>query len=227
MNRTQFIALIHDQTLLDKVNNADLRDIVEKFPYFQSAQLIYYFSLLKNDSIHSPSRLKMAAAYAGDRTLLKENVEKIRRPSEEFPCSAESIRQLETIEVDQPDLTKIAKAEEEISSSHADDDEQKQIELIKSPETKLKQELIDQFIENAPRIIRKKSDFFDADESAKTSQKSNDDLVSETLAKIYLKQGKPDKAIKIYQKLILINPEKSSYFAALLEKIKEEQTLNH
>ncbi|NCU32030.1 MAG: hypothetical protein EOM23_03620 [Candidatus Moranbacteria bacterium] len=224
MNRTQFIALIHDQSLLDKVNNADLRDIVEKFPYFQSAQLIYYFSLLKSDNIHSPARLKMAAAYAGDRTLLKENVEKIRRPSEEFPCSAESIRQLETIEVD--DLTKIANAQEEISATHADD-EQKQIELKKSPETKLKQELIDQFIENAPRIIRKKSDFFDADESAKTSQKSNDDLVSETLAKIYLKQGKPDKAIKIYQKLILINPEKSSYFAALLEKIKEEQTLNH
>lgn len=47
-----------------------------------------------------------------------------------------------------------------------------------------------------------------------------EDVVTETMAEAYLQQGKPQKAREIYEKLSLLNPDKSSYFAALLEKIK-------
>ncbi len=47
------------------------------------------------------------------------------------------------------------------------------------------------------------------------------DMYTETLAEIYLDQGYPEQAKRIYSKLILAYPEKSVYFASLIEKIEE------
>lgn len=46
------------------------------------------------------------------------------------------------------------------------------------------------------------------------------DLVSETLAQIFLDQGYPERAIEIYEILRLQSPEKNAYFAGLIEKLK-------
>jgi len=43
---------------------------------------------------------------------------------------------------------------------------------------------------------------------------------TEAMAEVWIKQGQPEKAIKIYEKLSLLNPSKSSYFAVLIEKLK-------
>ncbi len=47
------------------------------------------------------------------------------------------------------------------------------------------------------------------------------DMYTETLAQIYLEQGYPEQARNIYSKLLLANPEKNAYFAALIQKIDE------
>ena len=47
------------------------------------------------------------------------------------------------------------------------------------------------------------------------------DFCTETLAQIYAEQGYYEQASAIYSKLILRYPEKSAYFAALIEKIKQ------
>ncbi len=47
----------------------------------------------------------------------------------------------------------------------------------------------------------------------------DDDMVSEELAEVYLAQGLKDMAKETYIKLSLLNPEKSVYFAGLIEKI--------
>ena len=47
------------------------------------------------------------------------------------------------------------------------------------------------------------------------------DFCTETLAQIYADQGYPEQAKQIYSRLSLRFPEKSAYFAALIEKLKK------
>ena len=49
------------------------------------------------------------------------------------------------------------------------------------------------------------------------------DFCTETLARIYLEQDYAQKAIEIYSKLSLRYPEKSIYFASLIEEIERKQ----
>ena len=92
---------------------------------------------------------------------------------------------------------------------------------VKKPKQLANAELIDKFIKEEPKIVPKPT-FFDPVDSAKHSLMDNESVVSETLAEIYYKQGNLSKAIKIYKKLSLVNPQKSSYFAAQIEKIRKE-----
>lgn len=58
--------------------------------------------------------------------------------------------------------------------------------------------------------------------AAQSQQENPDDFCTETLARIYLEQGYPEQAMDIYSKLSLRYPEKSVYFAALNEEIKQK-----
>lgn len=60
------------------------------------------------------------------------------------------------------------------------------------------------------------------DELGKKSNSENNVLETETLAVILAKQGKTEKSIEIYEKLIAKNPEKSSIFADRISELKDK-----
>ena len=84
------------------------------------------------------------------------------------------------------------------------------------------QELIDKFILDNPRIepATERSATPHEDISIPFMEEKGE-FVTETLAKIYTTQGYYSRAIDIYEKLSLKFPEKSSYFASQIEKVKE------
>ncbi len=60
-------------------------------------------------------------------------------------------------------------------------------------------------------------------EMAVNSIAREEGLASESLADIYMKQGKYDQAIEMYKKLSLRNPQKNAYFARKIEEILKEK----
>ncbi|HQI89274.1 MAG TPA: hypothetical protein PLA63_07825, partial [Tenuifilum sp.] len=89
-------------------------------------------------------------------------------------------------------------------------------------------DLIEKFIAEQPTIPRpatpqRGSDTGEVVDISVNSVIEPDELATETLAEIYALQGYIDKAISVYEKLRLKYPEKSSYFADQIQKLKKQQ----
>lgn len=160
---------------------------------------------------------------------LKNDVKVAKKQSIEFKPKAETSEAIPAMEKEPLDIHKsksIAELKKIVERRIREIENDKKIESgenIKPQEiTTQKDDLINTFIKNQPVISRRKADFYDAREVAANSIVDQENIVSETLAHIYLDQGHLEKAINIYEKLNLKYPEKRTYFAALIEKAQLE-----
>lgn len=85
--------------------------------------------------------------------------------------------------------------------------------------------ILDKFIRENPSIARPKSEFYSPVNMAKQSAEESAEIVSETLAQIYTRQGLYKKAIVMYEKLGLHYPDKFTYFAGLISQIKSAHNI--
>lgn len=82
--------------------------------------------------------------------------------------------------------------------------------------------LIDNFIRQQTPATTQKAEFFTPQQAAKRSLDDKAGMVTETLARVYAKQGNVPKAIEAYKRLALKYPEKSAYFAALQKELEAQ-----
>ena len=94
------------------------------------------------------------------------------------------------------------------------------IQRIKSTDAKQNQrDLVDRFIHSEPQIARGKAGDYPSGNLAKESLDEDFSMMTETIAILFAKQGKLDKARKAFRKLMEQHPEKSIYFAAQLKNL--------
>lgn len=83
--------------------------------------------------------------------------------------------------------------------------------------------LVDQFISKKDATKDQKT-FFSAAKMAANSLIDKEEIVTETLAKIYEDQGNYEKAISAYKTLSLRFPEKSTFFASRIKELRAKQS---
>lgn len=228
MNKQSFEKYLNDPLSLSQVSLDRLEKVIADFPYCQVAHLLYVRNLYQQGSIHFDQKLRIAAAYAGSRLQLKrliQNTPVNPKPREEdvHPRPSYSKPESEPVESYPETITDEGFEEEQLDLKASKGVNTEYVEKKKEEnQGRSKKELIDRFIKEEPSISSSpKHQFFKPSDAAKRSLEEHDDLFSETLARIYLKQGNAERAKRIYQQLMLKFPEKSSYFATQLKKLEE------
>ena len=76
MNTNNFIQLLNDENTVRDIDLKQLDSVLENFPYFQSARMLYLKNLKLNNNFMFNSYLRTTASYVGDRTVLFEYITK-------------------------------------------------------------------------------------------------------------------------------------------------------
>ena len=178
ISKSAFLNYIKHPEQLDVNSLPAIKDLVQQYPYFQAARMLYIRNLKNTDDLSYHAELKKGAINVPDRVRLEQIMNKAASEKKE-----------------QSTVTVVA-----------DDANIESVPQLKH------HDLIDNFITANPHI-KPVGEVSDVETVVLDNTNVTDSIFTESLAKIYIKQGQYDKAIRIFEKLNLKYPEKSSYFA--------------
>ena len=247
MDKEKFLQYLRSDSILDTNSLKEIKTVCDEYPYFQTAHILliknlrklrksdYFENLKKNIVFISNKEVLYQHINSIDNLLtnetdLKKEVKKENGVKEKIVVDKKEIQTDDIIIVDDKHISEKKGRKVEKDYFKVEDDyfeldlslnEQSESSSdIKEPITD-KNSLIEEFINTQPRIIPKDEPVGESVDISKESVIENEDYLTETLAKVYIKQGYYSKAMFIYEKLSLKYPEKSIYFAAQIENVKK------
>lgn len=217
MTSDQIIRFIQAPEKLNQETLPQLKELIEQFPSFEAGWILYLKNLKNLNHPSFSHELIQGAIHIHDRRKL-------------YVLLNEKTGNSDNFEITQPDkligdnldiLNLILPAEYQIESPEFLRIDPAEKENARTPVADQKTNLIEKFLEAQPKMPPiKENEETNPLKSAEKPDEDSDELVTETLASIYAKQGYYKRAIQIFEKLSLKYPEKSSYFAGHIEKIK-------
>ena len=237
MKQDEILGLMQATVPFTKKTLSRLSDLIEEFPYFQTAHLLHTLNLLHLKDAHFLIDLRKTAIYLQDRKQLFFKIEDdffdpelIKAMKEETlpqDSSFELIDSFLSKSVGKKDLKNIEPEMAPVSADYVSHFLSGKEEKSESTPPLQHQDIIDRFLEKdaaTPVKIRinQSGKFEESATELLPESTDGDSFFTETLAKIYIKQKKYDKALEIIRKLNLLYPEKNRYFAdqiRFLEKL--------
>ena len=203
MNKIEYEKFIDDFDPNSEENIQKLENLIKDYPYFLQPKL-YYLKILKDKkSKKYDSELKKTAISIYDRSWL---FDWINLPWETKKENNKTIEKDVTIKMNFIDWINYI--------------EKNKVDINLSESVDKKFDLIETFLNNPSKIEKEDLNRNQKDISIETIASENE-LMTETLAKIYLKQQKYKKAIDAFRILSLKYPEKNAFFADQIKKIKK------
>ena len=247
MKVQDFTYLSNNPAKINPKHTEELEQVINTFPYFQSARVLHLKGLKNQDSFKYNQSLKNTAAYTTDRSLLFALITESNFHNSETELSNHI--DLEDIEVIDAEIVKALHYK--LTSNPSESKKNSPIEILDigkpfnfstneshsfgewlqlgtlkpiernktKSDRKSKFDLIDRFISSNPKIKPPK-DRDTKPQHSEAPKTDYDSLMTETLAQVYLEQKKYENAIKAYRILSLKYPEKSSFFANRIKAIK-------
>lgn len=221
MKKDQFIAYIRQPELLNESTLTGLKEMIEDYPYFAVARMLYLRNLLNIGSYKFESELVKHAIFIPDRAMLFRLLNIQQRPEERFELLPYDTDLFDNF------IEKAPAAEEQVIPDELQIQYITPFQLIdEQPEKPVEKrktncDLIDKGINEHASTITVQAPTPVAIEIKPEKNEITEDLITETLAAIYLKQGLYEKALQSYEKLSLKFPEKNAYFAGQIENIKK------
>lgn len=227
MVKDSYIYILNNPSFIEKQDAGEIKAVIDKYPYFQSARALFLKALKEQESFKYNNELKLTAAFTTDRSILfnfitselfKENEKS--EGKKEIKSEDSSVNEIEKVKSDLGIGEPIAFTKNETHSFN----QWLQLssgtikKIVPIEEKSLQDNIIDKFIANNPKISRINKNSSASSKAIETVQEPL--LMTETLAKIYLEQKKYDNAIKAYEILSLKYPEKSTFFADQIKKIR-------
>ena len=222
---------------MDSQSISNLQELVRRYPYYHTARILLLQALFKQHSPAFDKELKKSSSLIPNRTTLFNQIERRNYLADEerrkHNSDDEEQKANKTDEVIDTFLSnsqqtstpsrKVAVDATQDYISYLMQTNPDEEEILADETGDL--EVIDNFLKNMNKrfVIRDDADV-NSDESQPEDEQiaHNNEILTETLAQIYIKQGKFEKAIEIIGRLSLIYPKKNRYFAdqiRFLEKI--------